>query len=87
VVSKATIVGPVAQFGVSVIGTECGVYGQATGLPDDPDYIPQKDRRVAPLSGTGVCGSGNQGVYGSGNVGVYVEAAATKACTALGTKM
>ena len=50
---------------------KCGVYGQATGLPDDPDYIPQKDRRVAPRSGTGVCGSGNQGVYGSGNVGVY----------------
>jgi hypothetical protein len=47
------------QFGVSVVGTKCGVYGQGTSGA-------QKDRRVAPL-GAGVCGRGDtEGVYGIG---------------------
>jgi hypothetical protein len=51
---------PVLQaFGTSVVGTTCGVYGQATAGP-------QKDRRNAP-PGTGVLGSGDtQGVLGVG---------------------
>jgi hypothetical protein len=45
------------QFGVSVVGTACGVYGQGTSGP-------QKDRRSSP-SGTGVYGRGDtQGVFG-----------------------
>jgi hypothetical protein len=49
---------PVQQeFGVSVVGKTCGVYGQATTGA-------QMDRRTAP-AGTGVFGrGGNQGVYG-----------------------
>jgi hypothetical protein len=51
---------PVLQsFGVSVVGTICGVFGQATNGA-------QKDRRQAP-SGTGVYGTGElQGVLGTG---------------------
>src|SRR6516225_5782908 len=50
------------QFGVSVVGTNCGVYGQGT----DGD---QKDRHRAPAA-TGVFGRGDtHGVYGiSGSV-------------------
>ena len=50
------------QFGVSVVGTNCGVYGQGT----DGD---QKDRHRAPVA-TGVFGRGDtHGVYGiSGSV-------------------
>jgi hypothetical protein len=44
------------DFGVSVIGATCGVYGQGT--------VAFRDRRIAP-SGTGVFGRGEaQGVYG-----------------------
>lgn len=55
------------QFGVSVVGTTCGVYGQGTAGH-------QKDRRTAP-TGTGVFGSGDrQGVYGdSGGMGVRAD--------------
>jgi hypothetical protein len=49
-----------ASFGVSVVGSTCGVYGQGTGGP-------QQNRRKAP-EGTGVLGKGDSyGVYGVHN--------------------
>jgi hypothetical protein len=47
-------------FGVSVVGTTCGVYGRNLTMAGDPDH----DRRTAPAN-TGVFGRGDShGVYG-----------------------